>query len=80
MSIQTYEGYIKDSELRLNMDVPLEDGAQVYLVVTGKRLIQLPPPDPGRAYRIGSPRLARAEDAKDFVKEIRIVEKKNANL
>ena len=62
MSIVTLEGIVEDGEIRLPTNVRLPDSTKVYVVAPGLEVEQVA--------RLFSPRLARPEQASDFVMEI----------
>jgi hypothetical protein len=62
MTIPTYEGVVENGRIKLPPGVVLPEKAKVYVVVPAAE-------PPGKA-RIMSPRLARPEQAKDFVLEV----------
>ena len=62
MKVITYEATIENGQVKLLDDVHLPDHARVYVVVPG---VEAAP-----QYYVGSPRLARPEEASDFVKEV----------
>ena len=59
---RTFEGIVENGLVRLSEGVVLPDKARVYVVV--------PDTIAGKAASIRSPRLARSEQAGDFVKEV----------
>jgi hypothetical protein len=62
MKVMTYEGTIENGEIRLSEPVRLPEKARVFVVVPGAE-------DRSRVH-IRSPRLARPEQAADFVLEV----------
>jgi hypothetical protein len=62
MAITTFEAIVENGQIRLPATVRLPERARVFVVVPGVEA------RPG-AY-VGSPRLARAEQAVDFAKEV----------
>jgi hypothetical protein len=62
MSVTTFEGIVKNGQIRLPANVRLPENAKVYVVVPN---VETPKP----AY-IGTPRLVHPEQAADFKKEI----------
>lgn len=62
MKVATYEAVVENGQIKL-LDAPsLPENARVYVVVTGVEDV--------RPFRAGGPRLARPEQASDFVKEV----------
>ena len=62
MSIVTLEGIVEDGQIRLPTNVRLPDSTKVYVVVPGLEVEHVA--------RVVSPRLARREQAPDFVMEV----------
>lgn len=62
MKVATFEAIVENGLIRLPGGLRLPDKAKVYVVVPGVEA-------PSSAY-IGSPRLARPEQASDFQKEV----------
>ncbi len=62
MSIATFEGVVEHGQIRLTGDVHLPDNTKVYVIIPGMQVEQI-------AYVV-SPRLARPEQAADFVLEV----------
>jgi hypothetical protein len=62
VSIVTLEGIVEGGQVRLPSNVRLPDRTKVYVIVPGMEV--------ERAARIFSPRLARPEEAADFVLEV----------
>lgn len=62
MSVVTLEAIVENGHIRLPNNVRLPDQTKVYVVVPGVEVEQV--------VRIASPRLARREQAADFVLEI----------
>ena len=62
MKIATFEAIVENGQIRLPSTVRLPEKAKVYVVIPGIEV-------PSAAY-IGSPRLARPEQASDFQKEV----------
>lgn len=60
MKVATFEAFVENGQIRLPGGVRLPERAKVYVVI---------PEVPSAAY-IGSPRLARPEQASDFQKEV----------
>lgn len=62
MAISTFEGIVKDGQIRLRDNVQLPEDTAVYVVI----------PDfaPLPQARVSSPRLVRPEQAADFVKHV----------
>ncbi|MEW6210703.1 MAG: hypothetical protein AB1631_20225 [Acidobacteriota bacterium] len=71
MKVATYEGVVEDGQVRLPDKVRQPEKVKVYVVVPDAEAQTI-------AY-IGSPRLARPEQAKDFKKEV-IEEANDASL
>ena len=63
MSAETFEGVVKQGQIKLNSDVRLPDGTKVFVVVPGIEMEET------GAY-LHSPRLAHPEQAADFEMEI----------
>jgi hypothetical protein len=62
MKVTTYEGTIENGQIKLPEDVHLPENARVYVVIP--EVAEAPVP------RIRSPRLARQDQAADFVKTV----------
>lgn len=62
MKVATFEAIVENGQIRLPPSVRLPEKAKVYVVIPG---IEAP-----SAAFIGSPRLARPEQASDFQKEV----------
>ena len=62
MSVVTLEAIVENGHIRLPNNVRLPDQTKVYVVVPGVEVEQV--------VRIASPRLARREQAADFVLKI----------
>jgi len=60
MKVTTFEAFVENGQIRLPGSIRLPEKAKVYVVVPGL---------PSAAY-VGSPRLARPEQAVDFEKEV----------
>ena len=60
MKVATFEAVVENGQIRLTEGVRLPEKARVYVVIPGV---------PAATY-IGSPRLARPEQAADFEKEV----------
>ena len=62
MAISTFEGVVKNGQIRLRDNVQLPEDTQVYVVI----------PDfaPLPRARVPSPRLVRPEQAADFIKQV----------
>jgi hypothetical protein len=58
MNVMTIEGVVDHGQIRLKIDVPLPEGALVYVIIPG---MQVEP-----AVHVFSPRLAHPEQAADF--------------
>jgi hypothetical protein len=71
MKVTTYEATVENGQVKLSEEVHLPEHARVYVVV--------PDIEAAPRYYIGSPRLARPEEASDFVKEV-IEEGRDASL
>lgn len=71
MSVTTLEGFVENGLIRLPAGVRLPEKAKVYVVIPDVNA-------PLTAY-VGSPRLARPEQAADFRKEV-IEENDDAGL
>ncbi|HQU46188.1 MAG TPA: hypothetical protein VNH11_18350 [Pirellulales bacterium] len=71
MSVTTVEGTVENGQVRLPADVRLPENAKVYVVVPGV--------EERTTLYMGSPRLARPEQAADFEKEV-LVESPDAGL
>ena len=62
MKVETYEATVENGQIKLTERVRLPEHARVYVVVSNGA--------EATTFHIGSPRLAHAVDAADFVKEI----------
>ena len=62
MSVTTFEGVVEKGQIRLPVEVCLPEKAKVYVVIPNTGV-------PSQA-QFRSPRLAHAENAKDFAKEV----------
>jgi hypothetical protein len=62
MRIATFEAIVENGQIRLPTSIHLPEKAKVYVIIPGVEV-------PSAAY-IGSPRLARPEQASDFKKEV----------
>jgi len=62
MAISTFEGVVKDGQIRLRDNVQLPEDTEVYVVIPD--FAALP------QARVPSPRLVRPEQAADFVKQV----------
>ncbi len=62
MKVATFEAIVENGQIRLPPSIHLPEKAKVYVVIPGIEV-------PSAAY-IGSPRLARPEQASDFQKEV----------
>ncbi len=62
MKVVTFEGFVKNGQIRLPISIRLPEKAKVYVVV--------PDLEAPSAPYIGSPRLAYPEQAADFEKEV----------
>jgi hypothetical protein len=62
MKIATYEATVENGQIKLSEPVRLPERAKVYVVVPGV--------EEGPRFHLASPRLARPEQAVDFVKEV----------
>jgi hypothetical protein len=62
MKVATFEGFVEGGRVRLSGGVHLPEKARVYVVV--------PDVEATPTATIASPRLARPEQASDFVKEV----------
>ena len=62
MKVATFEATVENGQIRLPGGIRLPEKAKVYVVIPGVDV-------PSAAY-IGSPRLARPEQASDFQKEV----------
>ena len=60
MAISTFEGVVKDGQIRLRDNVQLPEDTEVYVII----------PDSVPKARVPSPRLVRPEQAADFVKQV----------
>ena len=71
MSVTTFEGVVEKGQIRLPVEVCLPEKAKVYVVIPNAVV-------PSQAH-LRSPRLAHAENAKDFAKEV-IQERPDASV
>ena len=62
MAISTYEGIVKDGQIRLHDDIKLPEHIKVYVVI--------PDYEGSPQAHIHSPRLVHREQAADFVKQV----------
>ncbi|HKH47698.1 MAG TPA: hypothetical protein VKM72_23825 [Thermoanaerobaculia bacterium] len=62
MKVATFEAFVENGQIRIPGSVRLPEKARVFVVIPGVEV-------PSAAY-IGSPRLARPEQASDFEKEV----------
>ena len=62
MAISTFEGVVKNGQIRLRDNVTLPEDTEVYVVI--------PDFEPLPRAHVHSPRLAHPEQAADFVKQI----------
>jgi hypothetical protein len=62
MAISTFEGVVKDGQIRLRDDVQLPENRQVYVVI--------PDLETSPRARVASPRLVHPEQAPDFTKHV----------
>jgi hypothetical protein len=62
MKIITYEATVENGQIKLSEPVRLPERAKVYVVVPGV--------EEAPRFHLASPRLARPEQAVDFVKEV----------
>ena len=62
MKIATYEATVENGQIKLSEPVRLPERAKVYVVVPGV--------EEAPRFHVASPRLARPEQAVDFVKEV----------
>jgi predicted DNA-binding antitoxin AbrB/MazE fold protein len=62
MKVATYEATVENGQIKISQPVHLPEHARVYVVVPGVEEVP--------AFVVASPRLARPEQARDFVKEI----------
>ena len=60
MKVATYEATVEDGQIKLSEPGALPEHARVYIVVPG--------PEETPRFHVGSPRLARPEQAADFTK------------
>lgn len=70
MGITTYEGVVENGQIRLKSDVPLPESARVFIVIPDFEVRE-------HVY-VHSPRLARAEQAREFEMEVTL-EAEDAN-
>ena len=68
MKVKTYEAVVENGRVQLPAGVLLPEKAKVYVVVPG-----ISEGGVRHAVHIYSPRLAHPEQAKDFVKKVRVV-------
>jgi len=67
MKVETYEAIVENGQIKLAGVVRLPEHTKVYVIVPG----DTEPGDIQRGrFHVSSPRLARPEQAADFVKEI----------
>jgi hypothetical protein len=62
MKIVTYKATVKNGQVELSEPASLPENAQLYVVVAGV--------EEAPGFRVASPRLARPEQAREFVKEV----------
>ena len=62
MKVATYEATVENGQIKLPESVQLPEHARVYVVVPGFEEVV--------RFRVGSPRLARADAAADFVMDV----------
>ena len=62
MNVTTYEAIVENGRIKLSEGVRLPERAKVDVVV--------PDEEGAPRFRVGSPRLARPEQAADFAKEV----------
>jgi len=62
MAISTFEGVVKDGQIRLRDDVRLPENTHVYVVI--------PDLESSPRARVRSPRLVHPQQASDFVKQV----------
>ena len=62
MAISTFEGVVKDGQIRLRDKVQLPENTEVYVVI--------PDFESSPRARVSSPRLVHPEQASDFVKQV----------
>jgi hypothetical protein len=62
VAISTFEGVVKDGQIRLRDNVQLPEDTEVYVVIPD--FASLP------QARVPSPRLVRPEQAADFIKQV----------
>src|SRR5262245_31654410 len=64
MSVKAFEAIVEKGQIKLPVNVQLADKAKVYVVVAEEDIKKVP--------YIASPRLARREQAADFIKEMEV--------
>ena len=69
MLINAVEGIVQNGKIHLRDAVSLPENARVYVIIANEQVDQLAHAD-DREARIRSPRLARAEQSKDFAKQV----------
>ena len=62
MGVATFEGVVEQGQIRLEADVRLPEKAKVYVIVPDVQI--------ERSAQVFSPRLARPEQAADFLLEV----------
>ena len=62
MKVATYEATVENGQIKLSEPVRLPERAKVYVVVPGV--------EEAPRFHLANPRLARPEQAVDFVKEV----------
>ncbi len=62
MNVTTFQGVVEDGQIKLPADLHLPERTKVYVVV--------PDVEVATAAHVRSPRLAHAEQAADFVKQV----------
>lgn len=62
MKVTTYEATVENGQIKLSEPARLPEHARVFVVV--------PSAETAPSFFVGSPRLARPEQARDFVKEV----------
>lgn len=62
MAISTFEGVVKDGQIRLRDKVQLPENTEVYVLI--------PDFESSPSARVPSPRLVHPEQASDFVKQV----------
>ena len=66
MSVKAFEAIVEKGQIKLPANIQISDNAKVYVVVAEE--------DVKKVAYIASPRLARPEQAEDFIKEVEMVE------